>query len=161
MPATLTKIVEGKPVVSDTLGDEHICAVPPLLADLHLILTDNEWHSLTCPRRVGCLCSMRKNLCSIASISLLWVVLPSSLRADTVYAYTSNPYNACSGTYAPGGINNVCPQPYALSLTSCSGGSETTVSVRLRTNTERLRVQPSLHLLQRDGHAVGRAVLGA
>jgi hypothetical protein len=44
-------------------------------------------------------------------------MLPGSVRADTVYTYTSNPYNLCSGTYAPSGINNVCPQPYALSLT--------------------------------------------
>jgi hypothetical protein len=38
-------------------------------------------------------------------------------RADTVYTYTGNAYTSCVGTYAPSGINNVCPQPYALSLT--------------------------------------------
>jgi hypothetical protein len=54
---------------------------------------------------------------SIGLLSFLWLVLPGSLRANTVYTYTSNPYNSCSGTYAPSGINNVCPQPYALSLT--------------------------------------------
>jgi hypothetical protein len=54
---------------------------------------------------------------SIGLLSLLYLLLPGSLRADTTYAYTSNPYNSCSGTYAPSGINNVCPQPYALSLT--------------------------------------------
>ena len=54
---------------------------------------------------------------SIGLLSLLWLVLPGSLRANTVYTYTSNPYNSCSGTYAPSGVNNVCPQPYALSLT--------------------------------------------
>jgi PEP-CTERM motif len=54
----------------------------------------------------------------VFSVGLLWlVVLPSSSRADTSYTYTSNLYNSCSGTYAPSGINNVCPQPYALSLT--------------------------------------------
>jgi hypothetical protein len=54
---------------------------------------------------------------SIGLLSLLCVTLPGSLRANSVYTYTSNPYNFCSGTYAPSGINNVCPQPYALSLT--------------------------------------------
>jgi hypothetical protein len=54
---------------------------------------------------------------SIGFLSLLCLVLPGPLRANTVYTYTSNPYNICSGTYAPSGINNVCPQPYALSLT--------------------------------------------
>jgi hypothetical protein len=38
-------------------------------------------------------------------------------RADTVYTYTGNPYTSCVGTYAPSGVNNVCPQPYAFSLT--------------------------------------------
>ena len=50
-------------------------------------------------------------------LSLLCLTLPGSLRANSVYTYASNPYNFCSGTYAPSGINNVCPQPYALSLT--------------------------------------------
>jgi len=54
---------------------------------------------------------------SIGLLGLLVLTLPGSLRANTVYTYTSNPYNICSGTYAPSGINNVCPQPYALSLT--------------------------------------------
>jgi hypothetical protein len=54
---------------------------------------------------------------SIGLLGLLGLALPGSLRANTVYSYTSNPYNICSGTYAPSGINNVCPQPYALSLT--------------------------------------------
>jgi len=70
---------------------------------------------------------------SIGLLSLLWLVLPGSLRANTVYTYTSNPYNSCSGTYAPSGINNVCSQPYALSLTL-----ETTLSVRgFASNTTR------------------------
>jgi hypothetical protein len=46
-------------------------------------------------------------------------------RADTVYTYTGNPYTSCVGTYAPSGVNNVCPQPYAFSLTF-----ETTLSRR-------------------------------
>jgi hypothetical protein len=54
---------------------------------------------------------------SIGLLGLLYFTLPGSLRANTLYSYTSNPYNICSGTYAPSGINNVCPQPYALSLT--------------------------------------------
>jgi hypothetical protein len=54
---------------------------------------------------------------SIGLLGLLYLLLPGSMRADTTLTYTSNPYNFCSGTYAPSGINNVCPQPYALSLT--------------------------------------------
>jgi hypothetical protein len=54
---------------------------------------------------------------SIGLLGLVCLTLPGSLGADTVYTYTSNSYNSCSGTYAPSGINNVCPQPYALSLT--------------------------------------------
>jgi hypothetical protein len=54
---------------------------------------------------------------SIGLLGLVCLMLPGSLRADTVYTYTGNPYNFCVGTYAPNGINNVCPQPYALSLT--------------------------------------------
>jgi hypothetical protein len=50
-------------------------------------------------------------------LTLLCLMLPRSLRAQTVYTYTGNPYNFCVGTYAPSGINNVCPNPYALSLT--------------------------------------------
>ena len=53
---------------------------------------------------------------SIGLLSLLWLV-PDSSRADATFNYTSNLYNICSGTYAPSGINNVCAQPYALSLT--------------------------------------------
>jgi hypothetical protein len=53
---------------------------------------------------------------SLCLLGLLCLLLPGSMRADTTYTYTSNPYNFCSGTYAPSGINNVCPQPYALSL---------------------------------------------
>lgn len=40
-----------------------------------------------------------------------------SARADTVYSYAGNPYGLCVGTYAPSGVNNVCPQLYAMSLT--------------------------------------------
>jgi hypothetical protein len=54
---------------------------------------------------------------SIGLLGLLYLLLPRPMRADTTLTYTSNPYNFCSGTYAPSGINNVCPQPYALSLT--------------------------------------------
>jgi PEP-CTERM motif len=58
-----------------------------------------------------------KFVISIELLGLLSLLLPGSMRADTAYTYTSNPYNLCSGTYAPNGTNNVCPQPYALSLT--------------------------------------------
>jgi hypothetical protein len=64
-----------------------------------------------------------KVVISIGSLGLLFLTLPGSLRGDTDYTYTSNPYNSCSGTYAPSGINNVCPQPYALSLTIDTKGS--------------------------------------
>jgi len=48
---------------------------------------------------------------------LLCLMLSDPLRAGTEYTYTGNAYNFCVGTYAPGGINNVCPNPYALTLT--------------------------------------------
>jgi len=44
-------------------------------------------------------------------------MLSDPLRAGTEYTYTGNAYNFCVGSYAPGGINNVCPNPYALTLT--------------------------------------------
>src|SRR5882672_4128335 len=53
----------------------------------------------------------------IGFLGLLYLLLPGPMRADTTLTYTSSLYNFCSGTYAPSGINNVCPQPYALSLT--------------------------------------------
>jgi hypothetical protein len=56
---------------------------------------------------------------SIGLLSLLWLVLPGSLRAETVYTYTGNPYSFCVGTYVSSGVivNNTCGGPYALSLT--------------------------------------------
>jgi hypothetical protein len=45
------------------------------------------------------------------------LIFAEGARADTVYTYTGNPYTSCVGTYAPSGVNNVCPQPYAFSLT--------------------------------------------
>jgi PEP-CTERM motif len=54
---------------------------------------------------------------SVGLLGLLCLMLAGSMRADTAYTYTGNPYNNCSGTYAPSGINNVCPKPYALSVT--------------------------------------------
>jgi hypothetical protein len=43
-------------------------------------------------------------------LAFFWLMLPGSLRADTVYSYTSPTYNNCTGTYCTGG-------PYALSFT--------------------------------------------
>ena len=54
---------------------------------------------------------------SIGLLILLCLVFSDSLRAGTEYTYTGNSYNFCVGTYAPSGINNVCPNPYALTLT--------------------------------------------
>lgn len=48
---------------------------------------------------------------------------PGLLKANTVYTYSGNPYNFCAGTYAPSGVNNVCPNAFAMSVTF-----ETTVS---------------------------------
>ena len=45
------------------------------------------------------------------------LIFADSACADTVYTYTGNAYTSCVGTYAPSGVNNVCPQPYAFSLT--------------------------------------------
>jgi hypothetical protein len=47
---------------------------------------------------------------SMGLLGLLCLMLPSLLRADTVYAYIGNPYTACFGVYCSGG-------PYALSTT--------------------------------------------
>jgi hypothetical protein len=56
---------------------------------------------------------------SIAPFGLLilCLMLSDPLRAGTEYSYVGNNYNFCVGTYAPSGINNVCPNPYALTLT--------------------------------------------
>lgn len=52
---------------------------------------------------------------SIGLLGLLCLMLPGSLRADTVYTYTGNAYNNCHGTYASSGTT--CAGPYALSGT--------------------------------------------
>ena len=54
---------------------------------------------------------------SFGLLIVLCLMLSDSLRAGTEYTYTGNAYNFCVGTYAPGGVNNVCPNPYALTLT--------------------------------------------
>ena len=59
----------------------------------------------------------RQLLGTIPLLGLLWLILPCLAEADTEFTYTGLPYNFCAGTYAPGGINDVCSQPYALSLT--------------------------------------------
>jgi hypothetical protein len=41
-----------------------------------------------------------KFVISIGLLGLLCLMLPGSLRADTLYTYTGNPFNSCSGTYA-------------------------------------------------------------
>jgi hypothetical protein len=58
-----------------------------------------------------------KFLILIVLLVLLCLMLSGSLQAQTVYTYTGGSYNFCVGTYAPSGINNVCPNSYALSLT--------------------------------------------
>jgi hypothetical protein len=62
-------------------------------------------------------------LFAIVFLGLFYFMLSGPLRADTTYTYTGNPYAFCSGTYT-NGVNNVCSQPSALSLsftTSLSG----------------------------------------
>jgi hypothetical protein len=54
---------------------------------------------------------------SVGLLILLCLMLSDSLRAGTEYTYTGNAYNFCVGSYAPSGVNNVCPNPYALTLT--------------------------------------------
>ncbi|MGA9568799.1 MAG: PEP-CTERM sorting domain-containing protein [Candidatus Acidiferrales bacterium] len=56
-----------------------------------------------------------KFVISIALLSSLSLVLPGSLRAGTIYAYTGNTYTTCIGTYASSGTT--CAGSYALSLT--------------------------------------------
>jgi hypothetical protein len=52
----------------------------------------------------------------VISIGLLCLMLPGSLRADTVYTYTGNAYNICDGTYS-NGTHGTCRGTYALSVT--------------------------------------------
>lgn len=52
-----------------------------------------------------------KFIFSIALLGLLCLMVPGSLRADTVYMYTGQPYATCSGTYT-----NPCSQ-YSLTIT--------------------------------------------
>jgi PEP-CTERM motif len=51
-----------------------------------------------------------------ALLALLYLMLPCSLRADTVYTYTGNPFNTCFGTYS-NGTPGICGGSHALSLT--------------------------------------------
>lgn len=52
---------------------------------------------------------------SISLQGLLCLMLSGSLRADTVYTYTSPAYDVCYGTYASTGT--MCAARYALSFT--------------------------------------------
>ena len=56
-----------------------------------------------------------QRLVSIALPGLIFLMLPGSLQADTVYTYTGNGYTTCYGSYASSG--STCAGPYALSLT--------------------------------------------
>jgi hypothetical protein len=44
-------------------------------------------------------------------LGLLYLLLPGSLRADTIFTYTGNAYTDCSGVYT------CTPTPPALSIT--------------------------------------------
>jgi hypothetical protein len=58
--------------------------------------------SLSSHLKAGGLMNLRaKCVFSICLLGLLCVMLPVSLRANTIYTYTGNPYNFCAGTYAP------------------------------------------------------------
>jgi hypothetical protein len=48
---------------------------------------------------------------SIGLLGLLCLILPGSLRADTVYTYTGNPYTTCFGSYASSGSTCATPVP--------------------------------------------------
>jgi len=50
---------------------------------------------------------------SIGLLGLLCLILPGSLRADTVYTYIGNPYTTCFGSYGSG----ACASDYSLSVT--------------------------------------------
>jgi hypothetical protein len=52
---------------------------------------------------------------STVLMDLVCLIVPGSLRADTVYTYTGNPYTLCAGTYASSGTT--CAGPYAPSIT--------------------------------------------
>jgi hypothetical protein len=56
-----------------------------------------------------------KGIFPIGLLGLLSLMLPGSLRADTVYTYTGNAYTTCYGTYASNGTT--CAGPYAPSIT--------------------------------------------
>lgn len=46
MPAILTKIIEGNPVVADTLTNEQIVQCPRCEQTYRLGYSDSEWHRL-------------------------------------------------------------------------------------------------------------------
>ena len=46
---------------------------------------------------------MKMTKCALAMVlGLLCLMLPSALRADTLYSYTGNPFNSCIGNYTCG-----------------------------------------------------------
>lgn len=47
---------------------------------------------------------------TLVAVAVLFLLAPRSLRADTIYSFTSPAYDECTGTYCSGG-------PYALSFT--------------------------------------------
>jgi len=54
-----------------------------------------------------------KLVVSMGLLGLLFLTLPGSMRADTIYNYTGNPYTTCDGSYL---VGSSCG-PYALSIT--------------------------------------------
>jgi len=57
---------------------------------------------------------------SIGLLGLLCLMLPGSLRAQTIYTYTGNPYTFCGGTYTCNGTTPFLSITFDTSLTGAA-----------------------------------------